>query len=35
MGDWAAAMDIEAIYIDKNTNDQRTKNELRWNSVSF
>ena len=35
MGDWAEAMGIEAIYIDKNTNIRQLKNELRWNSLVY
>ena len=35
MGDWAAAMGIEAIYIDKDTTIRNLKNELRWNSISY
>lgn len=35
MGDWAAAMGIEAVYIDKDTNIRNLKNELLWNSVAF
>ena len=35
MGDWAAAMGIEAVYIDKDTNIRNLKNELRWNEVAF
>ena len=30
MGDWAAAMVIEAVYIDKDTT---IRNELRWNKL--
>jgi L-arabinose isomerase len=33
--DWAAAMDIESILIDKDTNIRNLKNELRWNSIAF
>ena len=33
--DWAAAMDIETILIDKDTNIRNLKNELRWNSIAF
>ena len=33
MGDWAAAMGIEAVYIDNDTTIRSLKNELRWNSV--
>lgn len=35
MGDWAAAMGIEAVYIDGDTTIRGLKNELRWNSVAF
>ncbi len=35
MCDWAAAMGIEAVLIDKNTNIRNFKNELRWNSIAF
>ena len=35
MGDWAAAMGIEAVYIDKDTNIRTFKNELRWNEAAF
>ena len=35
MGDWAAAMGIEAVYIDKDTTIRQFKNELLWNSVAF
>ena len=35
MGDWAAAMGIEAVYIDKDTNIRSLKNELRWNAAAF
>ncbi len=35
MGDWAASMGIEAIYIDKNTSIHSLKNELRWNQMAF
>ena len=35
MGDWAAAMGIEAVYIDKDTSIRSLKNELRWNSVTY
>ena len=35
MGDWAAAMGIEAVYIDKDTNIRSFKNELKWNSVYY
>lgn len=35
MGDWAAAMGIEAVYIDKDTTIRQLKNELRWNSMAY
>ena len=35
MGDWAAAMGIEAVFIDKDTTIRQFRNELRWNSVYF
>lgn len=35
MGDWGAAMGIETVYIDANTNIRDFKNELRWNSVVY
>ena len=35
MGDWAAAMGIEAVYIDKDTNIRSFKNELKWNSIYY
>ncbi|SPZ51162.1 L-arabinose isomerase [Sarcina ventriculi] len=35
MGDWAEAMGIEAVYIDKNTTIKDLKNELRWNALAF
>lgn len=35
MGDWAAAMGIEAVYIDNDTTIRGLKNELLWNSVAF
>lgn len=35
MGDWAEAMGIEAVYIDKDTTIRSLKNELRWNSLAF
>ena len=35
MGDWAAMMGIEAVYIDKDTTIRNLKNELRWNSVAY
>ncbi len=35
MGDWAEAMGIEAIYIDKDTTIRQLKNELRWNELCY
>ena len=35
MGDWAEAMDIEAVYIDKDTKIRQFKNELKWNSMYY
>ena len=35
MGDWAAAMGIEAVFIDKDTTIRQFKNELMWNSVVY
>lgn len=35
MVDWADAMGIEAVVIDKNTDIRTFKNELRWNSVVY
>lgn len=35
MGDWAAYMGIEAVYIDKDTTIRQLKNELRWNSIAY
>ena len=35
MIDWAEAMGIEAVYIDKDTNIRDFKNELRWNELAF
>ncbi|MEJ8732478.1 L-arabinose isomerase [Blautia sp. HCN-20427] len=35
MGDWAAAMGIEAVYIDKDTTICNLKNELRWNEAAY
>ena len=35
MGDWAAAMGVEAVYIDNDTTIRSLKNELRWNSVYY
>ncbi|SFR98910.1 L-arabinose isomerase [Anaeromicropila populeti] len=35
MEDWAAAMGIECVVIDKNTTIRSLKNELRWNSIAF
>lgn len=35
MGDWAACMGIEAVYIDKDTRIRQFKNELLWNSLAY
>jgi len=35
MVDWAEAMGIEAVVIDKNTDIRTFKNELRWNAACF
>lgn len=35
MIDWADAMGIEAVVIDKNTDIRTFKNELRWNAVVY
>lgn len=35
MGDWAEAMGIEAVYIDKDTTIRQFKNELLWNDLAF
>jgi L-arabinose isomerase len=35
MVDWADAMGIEAVVIDKNTDIRTLKNELRWNSLVY
>ena len=35
MGDWAAAMGIDAVYIDKDTTIRNLKNELRWNEAAY
>ena len=35
MGDWAAMMGIEAVYIDKDTTIRGLKNELRWNDIAY
>ena len=35
MGDWAEAMGIEAVYIDKDTKIRQFKNELKWNSMYY
>lgn len=35
MVDWADAMGIESVVIDKNTTIKGLKNELRWNSVYY
>lgn len=35
LGDWAAAMGIEAVYIDNDTTIRNLKNEMLWNSIAF
>lgn len=35
MGDWADAMGIETVYIDKDTSIRALKNELRWNAAAY
>ena len=35
MGDWANAMGIEAVYIDRDTNLRQFRNELRWNEAFY
>ena len=35
MGDWAEAMGIEAVYIDKDTTIRNFKNELMWNAAAY
>ena len=35
MEDWAAAMNIESVIIDNDTNIRTLKNELRWNSIAY
>lgn len=35
MGDWAAAMGIEAVYIVNETTIRQFKNELRMNALAF
>mgnify|MGYP000098203367 FL=1 len=35
MVDWAAAMGIESVVIDKDTTIRSFKNELKWNSVYY
>lgn len=35
MADWAAAMGIECVIIDKDTNIRNLKNELRWNQLAY
>lgn len=35
MVDWAAAMGIESVVIDKNTTIRDFKNELRWNEIAY
>ncbi len=35
MVDWASAMGIESVVIDKDTTIRNFKNELRWNSIAY
>ncbi len=35
MCDWAAAMGIETVLIDKDTTIRNLKNELRWNAIAY
>lgn len=35
LGDWAACMGIEAVFIDKDTTIRQLKNELLWNSIAY
>lgn len=35
MGDWAACMGIEAVYIDRDTNIRQFRNEMRWNEAFY
>lgn len=35
LGDWAEAMGIETVYIDKDTVIRSLKNELRWNGAAY
>lgn len=35
MGDWAAQMGIETVYIDGDTKIRQFQNELRWNELAF
>lgn len=35
MGDWAACMGIEAVYIDQDTTIRQFRNELRWNEAYY
>ena len=35
MGDWAAAMGIEAVYIDRDTTIRQFKNELQRKRVAY
>lgn len=35
LGDWAAAMGVEAVYIDHSTTIRNLKNEMLWNSIAF
>lgn len=35
MGDWAAYMGIEAVFIDRDTTIRRFQNELKWNALVY
>ena len=35
MGDWAEAMGIETVFIDRDTTIKKLKNELKWNSLYY
>ena len=35
MTDWADAMGIESVVIDRNTNIRDFKKELRWNEIAY
>ena len=35
IGDWAAAMGVECVFIDKQTTIRALKNELRWNAAAY